>query len=347
MAGKEKTLPSNLIEAIEYFSDLDVATDFVANLRWPDGPVCPECGGKEYSYLKSRRLWKCKDCKKQYSVKKDTIFEDSPIPLNKWLAAIWEVANDKNGISSHELGRKIGVTQKTAWFMNHRIRLAMQTGSFEKWSEKFEGAVEVDETFIGGKARKMNAKRRRRWEEEGGGSGTGGKTGVMGFMQRGGQVAVKVIGQRDEADLRREVRKRVKPEATIITDELSSYRGLDQHYQHLVINHAEKYVDGQVHTNGMENFWSLLKRSLGGTYVSVRPFHLFRYLDEQVYRYNSRELADGQRVTRLVSGIEGKRVTWRELTGKEPRKAEPPPPVPSRRRRRVLPQRPFNEWKYE
>ena len=146
MAGK-KSLPTNLIEAIEYFSDLDVATEFVASLRWPDGPVCPDCGFKEHSYVTTRRLWKCKNCKRQFSVKVGTIFEDSPIPLNKWLAAIWEVANDKNGISSHELGRKIGVTQKSAWFMTHRIRLAMQTGSFEKWDDKFDGAVEVDETY--------------------------------------------------------------------------------------------------------------------------------------------------------------------------------------------------------
>lgn len=194
----------------------------------------------------------------------------------------------------------------------------------------------------------MNAKRKRRWKEEGGASGPlGGKTGVMGFRQRGGDVAVTVIGTRDGSELRREVRKRVKPDATVITDELGSYKGLDEHYQHLVINHTEKYVDGQVHTNGMENFWSLLKRSLGGTYVSVRPFHLFRYLDEQVYRYNRRDLADPERVAGVVGSIAGKRVTWKELTGKEPRRVDPPPPVPPFRRRRVLPSRPFNEWTME
>ncbi len=316
MAGK-KSLPTNLIEAIEYFSDLEVATEFVANLRWPDGAVCPDCGMKEHSYLTTRRLWKCKNCKRQFSVKVGTIFEDSPVALNKWLAAIWEVANDKNGISSHELGRKIGVTQKTAWFMTHRIRLAMQTGSFEKYGDKFDGAVEVDETYIGGKARNMNAARRRRWETEGGSKGHKGKTGVIGFKQRGGEVSVAVIngGTRKE-NLQREVRKRVRPEATVITDELQSYTGLDRHYQHKIINHAEKYVDGMIHTNGLENFWSLLKRSLGGTYVSVRPYHLHRYLDEQAFRYNGREMADGERVQRLVGGIEGKRVTWKELTGK-------------------------------
>ena len=318
-AKKERcsALPTTLVEAIEYFSDLDVATKFVADLRWPDGPVCPDCGMKEHSYLTTRRLWKCKNCKRQFSVKVGTIFEDSPIPLNKWLAAIWEVANDKNGVSSHELGRKIGVTQKTAWFMTHRIRLAMQIGSFEKYADKFDGAVEVDETYIGGKARSMNAARRRRWEAEGGSKGYRGKTGVIGFKQRDGQIAVTVIaGNPNKENLQREVRKRVRPGATVVTDELKSYAGLDQHYQHEIINHAETYVDGMIHTNGLENFWSLLKRSLGGTYVSVRPYHLHRYLDEQAFRYNKREMADGERVQKLVGGIEGKRVTWKELTGK-------------------------------
>src|SRR4051794_32382041 len=155
--AKAKRLPSSLLEAIRYFSDLDVATDYVANLRWPNGPVCPRCSGTEHSYLTTRRIWKCKACKKQYSVKVGTIFEDSPLGLDKWLPAVWLAANSKNGISSHELGRSLGITQKSAWFMLHRIRLAMQSGTLSKLS----GVVEVDETFIGGKARNMNARTRR------------------------------------------------------------------------------------------------------------------------------------------------------------------------------------------
>ena len=338
MAGKKKSLPTNLIEAIEYFSDLDVATEFVASLRWPDGPVCPDCGFKEHSYLTTRRVWKCKNCKRQFSVKVGTIFEDSPIPLNKWLAAFWELANDKNGISSHELGRKIGVTQKTAWFMSHRIRLAMRSGSFDKWDEKFDGAVEVDETYIGGKARNMNAKRRKRWEEESGTKGYAGKTGVMGFRQRGGDVVLTVMENgAKKPEMQREVRKRVKPGAAVITDELKSYAGLDEQYQHLVVNHAERYVDGQIHTNGLENFWSLLKRSLGGTYVSVRPFHLYRYLDEQAYRYNRRDLSDAERVNGVLGKIEGRRVTWKELTGKK----APEPEKPAPKKVRGFPMGPF------
>ena len=332
-------LPTTFIEAARYFADPDIAIQTVAELRWPDGPVCPDCGGKDHSFLKTRRIWKCKGCKRQFSVKVGTIFEDSPISLDKWLLAIWEIANDRNGISSHELARKLGVTQKTAWFLAHRIRLAMQAGSFEKWDDKFDGAVEVDETYIGGKARNMNAARRRRWEAEGGSKGYRGKTGVIGFKQRGGEVAVAVItGDTKKASLQREVRRRVKPDATVITDELASYEGLNESYQHKVINHAEKYVDGLVHTNGLENFWSLLKRGLGGTYVSVRPFHLFRYLDEQAYRYNRREEADAQRVQGVLGQIEGRRLTYKELTGKH---RTPPPPEQSKRKPSSFPMGPF------
>jgi transposase-like protein len=318
-AKKKRTseLPSTFEQAWDYFSDPDRCVEYVAKLRWPDGPTCPECGGTEYSYLKTRRLWKCKDCKKQYSVRVGTIFEDSPIPLRKWLMAIWEIANDRNGISSHELARKLSITQKSAWFMLHRVRLAMQTNTFEKWSEKFDGVVEVDETLIGGKARNMKLAKRRELEESGETIGPKtGKTVVMGFRQRGGDISAHVVKTTKKDELQREVRKRVKPDATVITDELGSYRGLDQHYQHMVINHAEKYVDGQVHTNGIENFWALLKRGLSGTYVSVRPFHLFRYLDEQVYRYNQRAVPDEQRVEGILKGIAGRRLTYNELTGK-------------------------------
>src|SRR5438128_256351 len=152
-SGKSKGLPTNLLEAVRYFSDPDVANDYVARLRWPDGPVCPRCGSIEHSYVSTRRIWKCKACKRTFSVKLRTIFEDSPLGLDKWLPAVWLAANSKNGISSHELGRALGVTQKSAWFMLHRIRLAMQSGTFEMMS----GTVEVDETYIGGKARNMHA----------------------------------------------------------------------------------------------------------------------------------------------------------------------------------------------
>jgi transposase-like protein len=304
----KKSLPTSLIEAIRYFSDLDIATEYVASLRWPDGPVCPKCGGVEHSYLTTRRIWKCKACKKQFSVKVGTIFEDSPLGLDKWLPAVWLAANSKNGISSHELGRALGTTQKSAWFMLHRIRLAMQTGSFEK----FSGEVEVDETYIGGLARNMHKHERARKI-----TGTGGtnKAMVLGMIERGGQVRAEVITDTKRSTLQGRVRDTVKHGASVYTDALASYSGLDSDYDHRVVDHAECYVDGQVHTNYMENFWALLKRGLHGTYISVRPFHLFRYLDERVFTFNMRELDDYGRFESVLRAVAGRRITYAELIG--------------------------------
>jgi transposase-like protein len=205
----KQSLPSNLLEAVRYFADLDVANDFVAKMRWPDGPMCPACGSTEYSYLTTRRVYKCKqkECRKQYTVKLGTIFSDSPLGLDKWLPAVWLVANSKNGISSHELGRALGVTQKSAWFMVHRIRLAMQTGSFDK----LDGEVEADEAFIGGKAINMHpAKRAEKITATGGKD----KTIVFGLRQRGGEVRVKVIPNHKKETLHAEVRENVDPRRT-------------------------------------------------------------------------------------------------------------------------------------
>ncbi len=326
MARERETgqTPQTLLEAIRHFSDLDYATEYVASVRWPDGFTCPECGGKEYSYLKTRRPWKCKACKKQTSVKKGTIFEDSPLGLDKWLAALWLVVNCKNGISSYELARDLGVAQKNAWFMLQRLRLAMQYGSIEKHSDKFDGVVEIDETYIGGKARNMHADRREQVMKGGKRTkGHAGKVGVMGFLERGGQVRLTVISGTRRPQLHKQVRRYVKPAAEVVTDSLASYQGLNQSYIHHVIDHAEKYVDGLVHTNGLENFWSLLKRSLGGTYVSVKPFHLFRYLDEQAYRFNARSGDDADRFEEILGRVSGRRLTWAELTDKTPEQDPP------------------------
>jgi transposase-like protein len=308
----KKRLPANLLEAIRYFSDLDVCTDFVAKLRWPNGPVCLKCGGTEHSYLTTRRVWKCKACKKQFSVKVGTIFEDSALGLDKWLPAVWLIANSKNGISSHELGRALGTTQKSAWFMLHRIRLAMQTGSFEK----FSGTVEVDETYIGGKARNMSARDRQRKVIGGGRGSTTHKTVVLGMIERGGKVRAEVLPNLRKGTLQGRVKDAVTPGASVYTDAFSSYTGLDWKYDHRTVDHAVQYVDGQVHTNYIENFWSLLKRGLHGTYISVEPFHLFRYLDERVFTFNMRDLTDLGRFTAVLSACAGRRLTWAELTGK-------------------------------
>ena len=304
-------LPTTLVEAIRYFEDRDHAVEFVARLRWPKGPVCPSCEGKDHSYLTTRRLWKCKACKHQFSVKVGTIFEDSAIPLDKWLASIWLIANAKNGISSHELARSVGMQQKSAWFVLHRIRLAMQTGTFQKLS----GAVEVDETFIGGKARNMHKSVHKRKIS---GSGVVDKTAVLGFKQRkDGTVRAMVVPGRGRITLQPRVYANVEPGSTLYTDLHHGYTGpLEEDYGHEVVDHAIEYVRGQVHTNGLENFWSLLKRGLKGTYISVQPFHLFRYLDEQVYRFNKRKANDLTRFLWVLGAVSGRRLTYASLIGK-------------------------------
>jgi transposase-like protein len=309
--SRAKRLPSTLLEASRYFADLDVANEFVAALRWPDGPRCPDCGKQEHSYISTRRLWKCKNCKRQYSVKVGTIFEDSPIPLDKWLCSIWLIANAKNGISSHELGRSVGLNQKSAWFVLHRIRLAMQTGSFQK----FSGEVEIDETFVGGKSKFMHAKERKRKIS---GSGVVDKTAILGMKEReSGQVRAMVVPGRGRLQLQPRVRAHVEEGSTLYTDLHHGYTGdLENDYGHEVVDHAVEYVNGRVHTNGLENFWSLLKRGLKGTYISVQPFHLFRYLDEQVYRFNRRKANDFERFGLVLGAVAGKRLTWAALTGK-------------------------------
>ena len=301
--------PKTLQDAILYFSDPVRCREYVVVRRWPGGVTCPRCGNQKVKFQEKYNRWQCstRHDRRQFTVKTGTIFEDSPLGLDKWLCAMWLVVNCKNGVSSYEIHRAIGVTQKTAWFMDHRIRLALTMGSVEKLS----GEVEADETFIGGKARNMHAAKRARRI-----TGTGGKdkTAVLGVLERGGKVRATVVPSRKKGALQPEVRKHVEAGSALYTDALKSYEGLNE-FEHGVIDHAEKYVDGKIHTNGMENFWSLLKRSINGTYASVEPFHLFRYLDEQVYRFNSRKLGDGERFSIAVAGILGKRVTFKQLTG--------------------------------
>jgi len=305
--------PQTLVEAIRYFSAPQAAFDFMVKLRWPDGVKCPRCGSQDVRFISTRKLWECKCCdkKKQFSVRVGTIFEDSALPLEKWLAAIWMIANDKNGVSSYEVHRAIGVTQKTAWFMLHRIRLAMQTGTFEK----FSGEVEADETYVGGKARNMHAERQRR---RGRGTGGIGKAIVMGLLQRNckgkpSTVKIKHVPNARRETVQGEIFKNVEPGSQVFTDALKSYEKLGPDYVHEAINHAECYVRGNVHTNGLENFWSLLKRAIRGTYVSVEPFHLFSYLDEEAFRFNRRKDNDAGRFLSVASSVIGKRLTYEAL----------------------------------
>ena len=304
-------LPSTLIEAIRYFSDPMVCLNTVAAVKWPHGPICPRCESKRLSFLTSRRMWKCLDCKKQFSVKVGTIFEDSPIGLDKWLAAMWMLANCKNGVSSYEIARAIRVTQKTAWFMLQRLRHAMHTGSIDKMT----GEIEADETFIGGKARNMHTDKREQMIH---GRGPEGKVAVFGLLERHtGKVRTSVVEARKKRGLQAKVRENVEPGAALYTDALKSYDGLDSEYADQAIDHAEAYVDGKVHTNRLENFWSLLKRAIKGTYVSVEAFHLFRYLDEESVRFNERKKNDGERFQEVLGSATGKRLTWNLLTCQE------------------------------
>ena len=305
--------PKTLIEAIKLFSDYENCRQFMILVRWADGVVrCPQCRSEKVTYLANAKVYKCRTnhAKQKFSLKTGTVMEDSPIGLDQWLPAFWLLSNSKNGISSHELGRSLGITQKSAWFMLQRIRLAMQDG-FD--GGKLKGQVEVDETFIGGKARNMHIAKRKKAIT---GRGATGKTVVMGMLERGGKVKAHVIAERDKKTLHGKIADHVEPGGHVMTDELISYWGLEQNYTHSVINHAEAYVDGIVSTNGLENFWSLLKRALGGTYVAVEPFHLFRYIDEQSFRYNNRGTNDAGRFIKTLSQVTGKRLTFAEVTGR-------------------------------
>ena len=312
--------PRTLIDAVKFFAVPQNCLEYSVARRWPNGVTCPSCGSGGVYFDKSRMGWICKTKHplRKFSLKTGTIFEDSPLGLDKWLPAVWMIANMKNGVSSHELGRSLGVTQKSAWFMLHRIRLAMQGTN----GRKLGGDVEVDETFIGGKARNMHATKRKRLGISQSRSMIG-KVAVMGLLERhtkddgGSQVRFKVIANRKKHQLEAVITEHVTPGANVYTDALKSYDRMGERgYVHAVIDHAEAYVDGAVHTNGLENFWSLLKRGLKGTYISVEPFHLFRYLDEQAFRFNHRrDMNDADRFSMAVSGILGRRLTYSDLIG--------------------------------
>jgi len=312
--------PKTLQEAVVFFADPDNCINYLAARRWKDGKAaCPTCGSENVSYLGSRRVWQCKTRhpKAQFSIKVGTIFEDSAVPLDKWLLAMWMIANCKNGVSSYEIHRSTGVSQKTAWFMLQRIRLAMQDENTGGKIGGNGGGVEVDETLIGGKARNMHKARRDRMMN-GAKAGPVGKTIIQGMLERGGKVHFTVMGHRAlGAELAANVRQHVEPGTQVYTDESHAYQALGTDYAHEFVNHAEEYVRGNVHTNGLESFWSMLKRGLNGTYISVEPFHLFRYVDEQAFRFNHRkDMTDGDRFHALCSRIVGKRLTFAEVTGK-------------------------------
>jgi transposase-like protein len=305
-----KKLPEGLVGATRFFASEKTCNDFMTEMRWPNGVECPRCSSKDIGkFVESRRVWNCKGCKKQFSAKVGTIFEDSPLSLTKWLPATWLIVNAKNGISSCELSRALGVTQKTAWFMLHRIRLAMQNGNLGK----FTGVCEADETYIGAKARYMHKHRRT-------GVGDAGikKTPVQGILERGkgkkaSRVVLKVVNTTRRPELCGNVREYVLEGSEVHTDALMSYDDLSRDYDRKIVDHMVSYVNGNVHTNCLENFWSLLKRALKGTYVNVEPFHLFRYCDEQAFRFNERKDNDKGRFLNVMGKLAGKRLTYAKL----------------------------------
>jgi transposase-like protein len=303
------TGPKTLIDAVRYFTDPQICHAYMVNLKWPDGKiVCPHCGGDKIGEIKTRRLMRCKakGCRKQFSAKVGTIFEDSPLGLDKWFVAVWSIANAKNGISSCELARALGVRQPTAWFMLHRIRLAMKTGSFRK----LDNVVESDETFIGGAAANMHKAKREKVIQ---GRGGVGKVIVHGLLERGHEVRATVIPNTEQETLMRELLANVERETVVCTDSSLSYANIASRYIHHMVDHSVQYVRGKIHTNGLENFWSLVKRMIRGTYVAVAPFHLQRYLDEECWRYNFRKLDDGMRFNVVMQGVLGRRITLRVL----------------------------------
>ena len=311
------TSPKTLLEAVRYFSNADNCREYLVSRRWPKGVTCPECGSTVVYFDSSRNGWECKTRhpKRKFTLKTGTIFEDSPLGLDKWLPCVWLIVNAKNGISSWEIHRALGVTQKTAWFMLHRVRLAMQAIG----GGKLGGEVEADESYIGGASRFMHASKRKRVGVQPG-RGLAGKVAVMALLDRHGkdgtsQVRTEVLTDVRKRTVQGNVRKHVEPGAVLHTDNYFSYRGLNAEYIHNVIDHAEAYVDGNVHTNSCENFWSLLKRTLKGTYVAVEPFHLFRYLDEQAFRFNERNGNDDDRFESAIDGIVGRRLMYADLIG--------------------------------
>jgi hypothetical protein len=297
--------PETLIEAVCYFSNPDVCIEHVAALRWPNGVVCPTCGRVDVSYLKSQKRWQCKSQhpKRQFSVKVGTIFEDSPLGLDKWLPAIWMIVNAKNGVSSYEIARALGVTQKTAWFMDHRIRVTMEYGSFDK---KLDSPVEADETYVGGKTR----------EEKG---RFNNKTAIVGVVEKKkhiGQIRAFATKQADATNTMPFLKENLTEGAILHTDESTIYSRARRTFIHESVNHSEKeYARGAISTTTIDGFWNLFKRSYKGTYTHLSPTHLDRYVKEHTYRYNTRMLSDGQRFTEWFANC-NRRLMYRALVKK-------------------------------
>jgi len=301
----------------ERFTDPLAAADYLESLRWPNGPICPHCGNPDRHYKlpnKTRRLWKCAACRKQFTVTVGTIFERSHIPLNKWLLAFYLLCSSKKGMSAHQLHRMLGVTYKSAWFMAHRIRYAMTQPPF---SRQLTGVVEVDETYVGGKPRRSNRKQYKPLDptqpdprSKKTGRGTS-KIPVVALVERGGEVRSFRVATVTADTLGGAIRRNIAREAHLRTDSFSSYLKVGGDYaSHETVDHHREYVRGDAHTNTAENYFSILKRGINGVYHHVSEAHLPRYLAEFDFRYNARSVDDGERTRMALQGAEGKRLMY-------------------------------------
>jgi transposase-like protein len=290
-----KTLP----DLFAAFPTEQHAVDHFTAVRWANGKFCPLCGNADaerIGTLKGTNTHKCYACRQRFSIRVGTVFQDTKLPLRTWFAAIWMITNHPKGIASTTLATDLGITQKTAWFVLHRLRHAARTDSF---NEPLDGEVEVDETYVGGKAANRHKGNKP-------GPGTSDKTAVIGAVSRGGRVVAKVIDRTDTATLDGFVHEHVEPGAIVSTDEHSGCRFLSRTYTHGVVRHsAGEYRFGQFHTNSIEGVWSMLKRQIIGTHHWVSPKHLGRYVTEMTYRMNRRDLARGLRMNDLLAGAEG------------------------------------------
>ena len=293
------------MDAMAKFSNEDYAFEYVKAKRWPNGVICPRCGTMEPSFVKSRKIWRCHGCKKQFSIRLGTIFEDSPIPLGKWLSGVWLMANAKNGVSSCEVARSLEITQKSAWHLVHRIRLAMEA---EPPFRLLEGTVEADETFVGGK---LDRRRHKAGRDKFG--DWAHKTPVMGVLERGGEVRAMTIPRSSAPQLTRTVRRHVSPGSNLYTDAHAGYYWLKTDYLHETVNHLDEWARGAVHTNNIECFWSLFKRSIRGTWVRPSRKHMDRYAVDQAFRWNLRETDDPGRFAELSGRVFDRRLTWQDL----------------------------------
>ncbi|WP_374309153.1 IS1595 family transposase [Methylocella sp.] len=297
----------SLFDLMEAFPDEQACVDHLRAIRWRDGEFCPHCGDNRVYHFSDRKTFKCGACKARFSIKVGTIFEDTKLPLRKWFMAIWLITNHPKGIASVTLAKDLKITQKTAWFVLHRLRHAARAASF---NAPLKGDVEADTTFVGGKEKNKHADKKTP-----GSQGGANKAVVLGVIERDGELRAEHVGDAKAKTLQGNIRRNVKAGSAVLTDEDSAFIGLDRDFNHLTVNHSKgEYVrlGGFVHTNGIESVWALLKRQIVGIHHRVSPKHLQRYVDEMTWRFNRREMRVTPRMNDMFACVEG-RLTYKAL----------------------------------